>query len=412
MKTAVIGAGISGLSIARMLSAHDEVKVFESQEAPGGLCKCTEVQGSLYHLTGGHCFNSKRSDVLEWFWSQNPDSREHYAKVQRNAAVALDDNLVVQYPIENHVYQMPSELQKQIIADLLQMSASDSVEVTNFDEFLINRFGETLYKLYFAPYNEKIWQRSLKDVPISWLEGKLPMPTVEEILLANFNHEEEQKMVHSSFYASKKLGSQQIVDTLASGLNIQCGAAIDSIHREDGTWIVAGERFERVIFCGNSKYLPDIVTGIDTQALEPLRTLEHHGTTSVLCSMEKTPYTWIYMPSQQHRSHRIICTGNYWSGNNAPGCATGIIEFSEEMTLEQINEQLRRIPFSPQYIAHHYEPYSYPIQNGDTRAIVNAAKSCLAPHQFYLLGRFAEWEYYNMDAAMGAALDLFRSIQS
>jgi len=24
----------------------------------------------------------------------------------------------------------------------------------------------------------------------------------------------------------------------------------------------------------------------------------------------------------------------------------------------------------------------------------------------FLLGRFAEWEYYNMDAAMGAALDL------
>ena len=181
MKTAVIGAGISGLSIARMLSAHDEVKVFESKEAPGGLCKCTEVQGNLYHLTGGHCFNSKRRDVLDWFWAQKPDSIEHYAKVQRNAAVALEDNLVVQYPIENHIYQMPSELQKQIIADLLQMSAAGSVEVTNFDEFLINRFGETLYKLYFAPYNEKIWQRSLKDVPISCLEGILPMPTVEEI---------------------------------------------------------------------------------------------------------------------------------------------------------------------------------------------------------------------------------------
>jgi UDP-galactopyranose mutase len=24
----------------------------------------------------------------------------------------------------------------------------------------------------------------------------------------------------------------------------------------------------------------------------------------------------------------------------------------------------------------------------------------------YLLGRFAEWEYYNMDAAVGAAIDL------
>ncbi len=411
MKTAIIGAGISGLSIARMLSAHDEVTVFEAQAAPGGLCKCTEVQGNLFHLTGGHCFNSKRRDVLDWFWQQNPEGTEHYAKVQRNAAVSLEDGTVVQYPIENHVYQMPHHLQQQVIADLLQMSAAESTEVTNFEQFLMSRFGKTLYELYFAPYNQKIWQRSLKDVPISWLEGKLPMPTVEEILLANFNHEEEQKMVHSSFYASKKLGSQQIVDTLAEGLNIQCGRAIDSIIRENGSWIIEGEVFERVIFCANSKFLPDIVRGMDAEDLEPLRTLEHHGTTSVLCSMEQTPYTWIYMPSLQHQSHRIICTGNYWAGNNAPGLATGIIEFSEQMTPEQIAEQLSRIPFTPQYIAHHYEPFSYPIQNGDTRSIVNAAKNTLEPQQFYLLGRFAEWEYYNMDAAMGAALDLYHRLQ-
>lgn len=410
MKTAIIGAGISGLSIARMLSAQDEVTVFEAQSAPGGLCKCAEVQGNLFHLTGGHCFNSKRADVLDWFWQQGADGTEHYAKVQRNAAVSLEDGTVVQYPIENHVYQMPQELQKKIIADLLTMAAQGETEVTNFDEFLLSRFGKTLYELYFAPYNEKIWQRSLKDVPISWLEGKLPMPTVEEILLANFNHEEEQKMVHSSFYASKKLGSQQIVDTLSDGLNIKCNHPVKNICREGDSWNIDGESFDRVIFCGNSKFLPDAVKGIDTTALAPLSTLEHHGTTSVLCSLAQTPYTWIYMPSKMHQSHRIICTGNYWAGNNAPGLATGIIEFSEEMSMEQIKEQLGLIPFSPQYISHHYEPYSYPIQDGNTRSIVNTAKAYLEKYNFHLLGRFAEWEYYNMDAAMGAALDLYKKL--
>ena len=33
-------------------------------------------------------------------------------------------------------------------------------------------------------------------------------------------------------------------------------------------------------------------------------------------------------------------------------------------------------------------------------------KKLIKPEGIYLLGRFAEWEYYNMDAAIGAAIDL------
>ena len=39
--------------------------------------------------------------------------------------------------------------------------------------------------------------------------------------------------------------------------------------------------------------------------------------------------------------------------------------------------------------------------------MIQSLKKKLKEQGFYLLGRFAEWEYYNMDVAMGAALDLF-----
>ena len=58
------------------------------------------------------------------------------------------------------------------------------------------------------------------------------------------------------------------------------------------------------------------------------------------------------------------------------------------------------------YITHQYTEYTYPIQNKNTRELIQNLKSVLEKENFYLLGRFAEWEYYNMDAAIGAALDL------
>jgi UDP-galactopyranose mutase len=35
----------------------------------------------------------------------------------------------------------------------------------------------------------------------------------------------------------------------------------------------------------------------------------------------------------------------------------------------------------------------------------------MEPEGLYLLGRFAEWEYYNMDAAIGASIDLNQTIK-
>lgn len=61
---------------------------------------------------------------------------------------------------------------------------------------------------------------------------------------------------------------------------------------------------------------------------------------------------------------------------------------------------------TPVYLAHHWEEYTYPVQDVSSRTLIRELKECLEPKGIYLLGRFAEWEYYNMDAAMGAALDL------
>ena len=82
------------------------------------------------------------------------------------------------------------------------------------------------------------------------------------------------------------------------------------------------------------------------------------------------------------------------------------------MKSQEILEQLQHIPFSPRYIIHRYTPCTYPVQDGETRNIIEAAKVALAPHGIYLLGRFAEWEYYNMDAAMEAAINLVSRLEA
>ena len=406
---AIIGAGISGLSTAHFLKDKYNTILFEKENTPGGLIRCDSSMG-LFHLCGGHVFNSKRQDVLDWFWKFF-DQNEEFVKAERNSVVILVYQQHIPYPIENHMYLLDKQIQIKFINDLISISKNQNFQPQNFEDFLKHRFGDTLFDLYFKPYNNKIWKRPLNTVPLSWLEGKLPMPTVEEMIFNNMNHIEEKQFVHSSFWYSKRQGSQFIANRLATGLNIKYGSNIDKLLYNGDCWIVDGLKFDKIVFCGNIKHMVKMIDGIDLSAFaKAVDGLEYHGTTSVFCEIEHNPYSWIYLPSNNYESHRIICTGNFSPNNNPKGITTGTVEFTDEMSLDEIKKNLDIIPLHPRYIKHHFSKYTYPIQNKNTKQLISDIKAILEKFDFYFTGRFANWEYYNMDVAIGAAMDLCKKI--
>ena len=423
-KIAIIGAGVSGLSAAHFLKDKYEVTVFEKEDRPGGLIKCRRVNGSLFHTCGGHVFNSKRQDVLDWFWSKFMRDEE-FSKADRNSCVFMDkgdsslEHIDIPYPIENHMYRFDERIQKSFYRDLDEIDSVKGVnakftDYDSFGNFLRWRFGKTLYNLYFEPYNKKVWRRDLNSVPMSWMEGKLPMPTTQEMRENNANKVEEKAFVHSSFWYEKVNGSQFLADKLAEGLDIKYNTDITSLIYHEGKWNVNGTSFDKVIFCGNIKDLVKMVDGINVNEYkDSIEKLEYHGTTAVFCEIDKNPYSWIYQPSRKHESHRIICTGNFSKTNNSEDLPdnrmTATIEFTDAISKEDIIENLSRIPLNPKYIDHKYNKYTYPIQDANTRQLIRNLKSSLRVFGLYFTGRFADWEYYNMDVAMGAAMDMVKS---
>lgn len=409
---AVIGSGISGLSIAHLLKNHHNVVLFEKDDKPGGLIKCNTIDGNLYHMVGGHCFNSKRDDVLEWFWKFF-DKEMEFTRSRRNAVAMLDKP--IGYPIENHLYQMDPKTVTNIIYDFVELIKSNKKEYENFEDFLKSKFGKTLYELYFKPYNEKIWKKKLSEIPLTWLEGKLPMPDISEILTNNINKKKESEMVHSSFYYPKKNGSQFIADSLSKDIDIRYCFEVNDIYKDNivNKWVINNKyKFDSIVFTGNIKILPSIFKNnyLSTELVSQIDKFDYHGTTTVLCEIDKNDYSWIYMPSISYDAHRIICTGNFSSNNNKKGILSGTLEFTDELDKNQIKSQLKKIPFNPRYITHTYTKYTYPIQDIFTKDVINGVKEKLESKGFYILGRFAEWEYYNMDTAIGAAMDLSKKI--
>ena len=413
-KVLVIGSGISGLSISRMLSDQYNVEIVEKNEKFGGLIKCERIEGNLFHRVGGHVFNSRNQVVLNWFWSHF-DKEKEFLSATRNAKIRMNGELVG-YPIENYLYQLPGDQLKPIVNELMDKLSEEKLQATdyaNFKDFLIGNFGEELYKLYFGPYNTKIWNADLAKVPLEWLDGKLPMPKLREVLLSNILKNEESTMVHSTFFYPRRDGSQFIVNRLSEGLSINCSYQVQSIDfiENKGLSINNNDKIvNAIVYCGDVRQLSNIVQIKDEAlqlAMKNVTQLISNGTSNVLCETDDNDISWLYLPEEQFKAHRIIYTGNFSATNNEGSKRkTCVVEFSGKQDQQEMIKELGNLPGNLKPLAFNYEPNSYIIQNHNTRENIALLKSLLKPYGIFLLGRFAEWEYYNMDKCIEVAMKL------
>lgn len=409
-KIAIIGAGISGLSAGQILRKNHAVELFDRAPKPGGLVKCDRVNDNLFHRVGGHVFNSRNPKVLDWFWGFF-DRDNEFLKAKRNARILLNGKLIG-YPLENYLHQLEKPLVSKILDDFLspQYQPKDPFSYPNFAEFLKSNFGETLYELYFKPYNEKIWHTDLSHIPLHWLEGKLPMPNLKEMLLSNIVVQEETEMVHATFYYAKEEGSQFIANRLAEGLTIHQNVEVSRIEkRADGYWIGEAGPFDKVVYTGDIRKIASILSGAEAgkSLSSTLLALPSNGTSNLFCETDPGEISWLYLPDPSIKAHRIIYTGTFAESNNrGSNRHTCVVEFSGDYSYEFMCEEVKKLPGNLTPLAWNREPNSYVLHDPETKSRIEEARQLLKKEHIYLLGRFAEWEYYNMDKAIEAAMAL------
>jgi protoporphyrinogen oxidase len=425
MRVAIIGSGISGATCARMLFEKCvDVEVYEKDLYTGGLVHCSyEEQDILFHRIGGHVFNSRQQSVLDWFW-QHFDREQEFVKATRNAGIFLDGKFLG-YPIENYVYQLEDSLCRQIVKELLAISSTQSkqsyeyIQEMSFKDFLTSKFGTTLCDIYFYPYNKKIWRNDL-DFPVTWLAGKLPMPKVDEIFYSLIMRKAESEMVHSTFYYPRAGGSQFIIDKLLTGINVHKGNSVECIETFGNRLCVNGNSYDAVVYTGDVRKICDMTRrldiALDTGIEKGLKRLTANQTSNVLCECDKNPFSWIYLPASSLDCHRIIMTGNFSPINNGMSIksdrTTCTVEFSGVPEKEKMINDIGALPFRMRPIAFNIPKSSYVVQGNSTRKLIKDTKNSLKQKNIFLCGRFAEWEYYNMDAAIDSAMSTCKQVLS
>lgn len=414
MRIAVLGAGVSGLTAARLLKdkGHDVV-VYEKEATVGGLARTRFTEGYLYDPYGGHIFNSKNQEVVDWVFSVLP--KENWQFTERNAKIFFNGKYV-SYPFELSLCELDIDEAVDCVHDFIL--SKDGPEPDNFKDWLTWNFGEGIANYYMIPYNEKIWAYPLEDMETQWMQGKMPLPTKKEMIRSMLlKNPKERKMPHSTFYYPLKGGIQTMVDAIAEGLEVKLGYDINSVAKVDGKWMINGEgAYDQVVSTiplpelSSIMELPDVVK-------DRIADLKYNSLTTVLFNCKKTDITWLYVPSHDYRSHRVgyqSALTPYACPNENEGC--GSLEIIGEQF--DVDETFANEPgilpdelgFN-RVIDHEFTKYAYVIHDKKYRKNTTDIKEYFAKDDtFKLLGRWGTWNYKNMDLCMQDAMELVKEI--
>ena len=399
MKIAVIGAGVSGLSVARMLSDSHSVDVYEASDSFGGIARTERVSDATYHKIGGHCFNSKHQYVLDYVFSIYP--KEKWNSIERRSQIHFK-NHYVSYPIEfsiKEIFEIDSELAYSIVEDMFtEFDGSPS----NLAEWFISMFGETLAREYFIPYNKKIWGRDPYEMSYEWVHDKLPTPNKRE-LIKSLIKDVKDDMPHAYFYYPKTNDQYDFIRALAEGVDVKLNAPVFAIRKNSAGWLInESAQYDQVISTIPMDILPSLIKGAPSEVLSAASNLSYNKVTTMLWHAEPTDNTWTYYPSPDTIFHRHIHVGNFFRPVKNFIITEAIGSVDEEVMIE---EGLRyKHLLKP--LAYNVSEHAYVVYDENYASSKKVISEYLSEIGMYTLGRFGEWEYYNMDMCIKSALDL------
>lgn len=169
MKVAIIGAGLSGCTVAHILAGvGNDIHIFDNQKRPGGLARtATTTHGRIYEPFGNHSFHTKNKFI--WNWVNNFVDFRHY---EHRKGIMLFNGNVYRYPL--HLTDIQSKFPVKISNKIsYELSNVNFARGQNFKECVINMIGPTLYELTVENYTRGQWGCEPEELLPNWAPKRI-----------------------------------------------------------------------------------------------------------------------------------------------------------------------------------------------------------------------------------------------
>lgn len=292
MRIAVIGTGVSGCLIARILSTQHQVTVFESNDYAGGHSNTVNVdmEGVQYPVdTGFMVFNRKTYPnfcrLLELLNIESQPSDMSFSVRCERTGIEYQGSSFNGIFAQRRNLLRPSFV--RMLVDILRFNRKGMAEAEGgslrndqtVGEFLRScRVGDAFLRQYLIPMSAAIWSSTPNSI--------LDFPS--RFMIAFFANHGLMQIRNRPAWRTILGGSRTYVKALLGPIlhNVRLNSAVTSVTRESDRVIVSSiqgpETFDEVVFAAHSDQALELLSDPTAAEQQLLQAIPYHSNEAVL----------------------------------------------------------------------------------------------------------------------------------
>jgi protoporphyrinogen oxidase len=238
----IVGAGPAGLTAAfNAATAGWQVTVLEKDpEYVGGISRTVCHDGYRFDI-GGHRFFSKSAEVTQWWKDRLPDD---FIQVRRLSRIYYRGKFF-DYPLKpwNALSNLGLFTSIGCVLSYAWARLFPRKPETSLEDWVTNRFGKRLFRIFFKTYTEKVWGISTSELSADWAAQRIKGLSLSKAVINAFKGKPkaDQAVIKTLIdtFSYPRLGPGQMWERTAGdirklGGKIEMGAKAVRIRHQDG----------------------------------------------------------------------------------------------------------------------------------------------------------------------------------
>jgi protoporphyrinogen oxidase len=442
-RVVILGGGPAGLAAGwKLCEQGHQVTVLEREEQLGGQSK-TVRHGDFRFDLGGHRFFTKYEDVRREVLGLIGDD---HLITDRKSVIRLRGHYI-RYPLEmtDLLSRMNPLVTMRAGLDYMTATVRSTLWGRNdasFEDWVVSRFGRTLYELYFGVYTEKLWGIPPSQISADWAAQRISLINLWDVFVRLMGWAEDTPRTYLTQFIYPKWGIGTIPDLMAERIRAREGrlvtrAEVTGLTRDPDDGRITEVKFragdghataacDRVVSTIPLPELVELIGAWDAaEQLRLVRAMRFRALRFLNMTLDfpaVSENTWIYVPERRYLFFRVQEPRNWSPFLSPPGKTSLILELAcnrgdalwheddeviyrrclpqlAELGLLRPNQTGKVLDYFSTYMTHAYPIYDL----GYKRRIDTALALCDAVPNLVTLGRQGLFRYNNMDHSLKMA---------
>ena len=302
-----------------------------------------------------------------------------------------------------------------------------------FRDWIYYTFGKGIAECYMVPYNEKIWKFPSSQMSLHWVDWRIPRPPVDDVIKSAIGIETEGYTHQSVFSYPLDGGIEALTHAIAHPIApvIHTDFRITSLRKKGQKWLIGNEKesieVDHCICTMPVQHLIAALESVPDAVSAACRALIYNSLVCVNIGVRGPvpDISWLYLPDPAlGKTNRVSFPSSYSRHVAPPGCSAILAEIthqpgddvawmSDAALIEEVTATLERMQVLTRdrivYASVERQPFAYVVYDLAYQQNIGVIRKYCEALGIPLVGRFAQFEYLNMDGCIRSVLDFVRS---